>query len=255
MRKDLRKFQLELLKNLEILDKILKKNKIEYFLLGGSALGAIRHKGFIPWDDDIDIGIKRNEFERFENIIDKFLPKNLIYCKIGENKIPNAPIGYLYDISDKTIPLEEVPTIDIFALDNVPDNKIAEKIQNIFSKVYNLCIYRKPARNRGKIAHYFTKVILFIFPNIILDKLEILSKKIITLHQNKKTKYINNLFGANYEKVRQEVMKTSILMEFEEKKFPIPILYDEYLTTLYGDYMKIPDKNKRQPKHKINMFN
>lgn len=251
---NLRKFQLELLEMLEIIDKILKENKLPYFLLGGSALGAVRHKGFIPWDDDIDIGLYRKDFEKMENLLNDKLPKNLMYCKIGENKIQNAPIGYLYNINDSKN-LEKVPTIDIFAIDNVPNNKFMEKIQNIFSKVYNLCIYRKPARNRGKMAHIFTKIILIIFPNLLLDKFQSLSKKIITSYMNKDTDYVNNIFGANYEKVRKEVMGKGIFKEFEGKLFTIPELYDEYLTTLYGDYMKIPKREEQIPKHKADNFN
>lgn len=252
---ELRKFQLELLKMLEILDKIFHENELPYFLLGGSALGAVRHKGFIPWDDDIDIGLYRKDFERMEKILQDKLPINLLYCKIGENKIPNAPIGYLYNVSNSEISLSKVPTIDIFAIDNVPDNKILEKMQNIFAKVYNLCIYRNPARNRGRISYFFTKMILIIFPNFLLNYLEKLSKKIIISSQDKNTKYVNNLFGANYEKVRKEVMGEAVLKEFETGFFPIPKLYDEYLTILYGDYMKIPEKNKQQPKHKTEIFN
>ena len=120
---------------------------------------------------------------------------------------------------------------------------------------YHLCIYKKPAKNRGVFAYYFTKIILFIFPNFILNKLEKLSKKIITYNSNIKTEYVNNFFGENYEKVKRKVMGESILYDFEGKSFPIPTLYDEYLKTLYGDYMKIPDKNKRQPKHKLKIFN
>lgn len=252
---DLRKFQLRLLEMLEIVDKIFKENQLQYFLLGGSALGAIRHKGFIPWDDDIDIGLYRKDFERMEEIIQRNLPMNLLYCKIGENKIPNAPIGYLYDISNSEKSLDKVPTIDIFAIDNVPNNKIIERIQNIFAKVYNLCIYKKPARNRGKIAYFFTKMILGIFPNFLLSYLEKVSKKIIVSYKNKNTKYVNNLFGANLEKVRKEVMGKGILKEFENKFFPIPELYDEYLTTLYGNYMELPNKKNQQPKHKVEIFN
>lgn len=203
---ELRKFQLELLKMLEIIDKIFKENGLHYFLIGGSALGAIRHKGFIPWDDDIDIGLYRKDFERMEKILQEKLPSNLLYCKIGENKIPNAPIGYLYNISNSEISLDKVPTIDIFAIDNVPDNKIMEKIQNIFAKMYHLCIYKKPARNRGRIAYFLTKIILITFPNFLLNYLEKLSKKIIIKYKDGNTKCVNNLFGANFEKVRKEVM-------------------------------------------------
>lgn len=251
----IREFQLGLLKILIELDKILKENNLSYFLIGGSALGAVRHKGFIPWDDDIDIGLPRKDFEKMEKIIKNKLKNDIKYYEIGNKKIIAPPIGLITDWTGEENFLKFAHSIDVFALDNVSDNKIIEKIQNIFSEVYHLCIYRKPARNRGKLAYLFTKYILTIFPNFLLDFLQNFSKKIITMYKDKETKYVNNFYGMNYEKVRKEVMETSILMDFEGREFPIPILYDEYLTTLYGDYMKIPDENKRYPKHKVDMFN
>lgn len=251
--KNLREFQLNLLEMLKELDKVLKENKLPYFLLGGSALGAVRHKGFIPWDDDIDIGLWRNDFEKMEKILQEKLPKNLLYCKVGKNKIPHAPIGYLYDISNPEIPLEKVPTIDIFAIDNVPDNKMMKKVQNIFSQVYHLCIYRKPAKNRGKKAYYFTKLVLGLFPNFLLDFLQSLSKRIITYWNKNKTKDICNLFGMKkyYKEIMpREYIGNPVLKEFEGYLFPIPEQWDKYLTHLYGDYMKLPPKELQKPSHK-----
>lgn len=248
---ELKELQKNLFEMLVVIDNILKENNFHYFLLGGSALGAIRHRGFIPWDDDIDIGLYRDEFEKLEIILKDKLPKNMLYYKVGE--VQESPIGRVINIDKEE--KGEFPTIDIFPLDNVPDNKVMEKIQNIFAKVYNLCIYRKPAKNRGQFAYYFTKIILKIFPNFLLDILEKISKKIIICYKNRDTLYVNNIFGANYEKVRREVIGKGTLKKFEEKKFPIPELYDEYLTTLYGDYMKVPDKTKQQPKHKNEIFN
>lgn len=250
---ELREFQLKLLEMLREIDNILKKEKIQYFLVGGSVLGTVRHKGFIPWDDDIDIGLYREDFEKMEKIIQNHLPENLMYCKIGENKIQNAPIGYLYDVSNLELPLEKVPTIDIFAIDNVPESKFLRKIQMIFSQIYHLCIYRQPAKNRGKKAYYITKMILFIFPDFLLKLLERRSKKIITYWNKKETKNLCNLFGMKKyyaEIMPKEYIGNPILKEFESYLFPIPEQWDKYLTHLYGDYMKLPPKELQKPHHK-----
>ncbi len=250
---ELRKFQLELLKMLKEVDKVLKNENIPYFLVGGSVLGTIRHKGFIPWDDDIDIGLYRKDFEKMEKILQEKLPLNLMYCKIGENKISNAPIGYLYDISNPKIPLAKTITIDIFAIDNVPESRILKKVQAIFSKIYHLCIYRIPAKNRGKKAYYFTKLVLDLFPNFLLDFLQSLSKKVITHWNKKETKDICNLFGMKkyYKEIMpREYIGNPVLKEFEGYLFPIPEQWDKYLTHLYGDYMKLPPKELQKPSHK-----
>lgn len=255
MNNKLREFQIKLIKMLDEIDKIFKENNLTYFLLGGSVLGAIRHKGIIPWDDDIDIGLYRKDFERMEKIILKYLPKELMYSKIGENKTIRGPIGLIYDISDKNLPLEKVPTIDIFPIDSVPDNFILKKVQDNFAKIYHLSVCQRSAKNRGKISFILSKGILFLLPKWILKLLELLSKKIIIFWQNKDTKRVNNIYGANKECVRKECMGNPIYKEFEGKLYPIPELYDEYLKCLYGDYMIIPSRQKRIPKHKKEILN
>lgn len=250
---ELRKAQLKILNILNITDKILKKNNLTYFLLYGTALGAVRHKGFIPWDDDIDIGLYRKDFEKMEKILQDELPENFLYCKIGENKFPDAPIGYLYDVSNSEILLEKAPKIDIFPIDNIPDNVILQKIQKISAKIYHLCVYRKPAVNRGKKMYYFTKIILTLSPNFLLNFLQKLSKKIIIHWQYEKTKYIGNIVAGEENKdVRlRTIFNEGISIQFEGKSFLIPKQWDKYLSQVYGDYMKLPPKDLQKPHHRI----
>ena len=108
---ELRKFQLRTLKILIEVDEFLKTNKLQYFLLYGTTLGAVRHKGFIPWDDDIDIGLYRKDFEKMEEIIVGKLPKKLLYCRIGENKFPDASGNLFSPILQYNSFLGNLPTI------------------------------------------------------------------------------------------------------------------------------------------------
>lgn len=249
---ELREFQLKTLEMLLEVDKILKKNNLKYFLLYGSTLGAIRHNGFIPWDDDIDIGLYRREFEKMEKILQKELSEKYLYCRVGKNRIPNAPIGYLYDISDRTMPLSEVPTIDIFPIDNIPDNRILQKIQLFFSKVYHLCVYRNPSKNRGKKAYYITKIILSITPKFMLDFLEKVSKKIIIFWKDRPTKFIGNILaGAEGKDIRlYSDFNEGVLKKFENHEFLVPECWDKYLKQIYGNYMILPPQSEQKPKHK-----
>lgn len=250
---ELREFQISLLEMLVEVDEILKKNNIPYFLVGGSVLGAIRHQGFIPWDDDIDIGFYPEDFKKMEKILPQYLSKHLMYCRIGENRIQNAPIGFLYRVLDSTEKLEEVPTIDFFKIDNVPEEKWKKKVQKVFSNVYHLCIYRKAAKNRGKKAYYFTKFILSITPNVILDYFQKLSNNIITYWNSCDTKEVCNLFGQKkYDKeiMPRDYIGTPILKNFEGHQFPVPEDWDKYLRHLYGEYMQYPKENERKPHHK-----
>lgn len=250
---NLRKLQLNLLKMLIKLDKILTENNIEYFLIGGSALGAVRHEGFIPWDDDIDIGVLREDFEKMERILSESKLLGMKYCKIGNNIIPNAPIGYLYDISDKNLDIKDVPTIDIFPIDGVPENRFLRKIQKYTSLAYHLSISQSVANNRGKKIKIISKVILKITPKFMFKLYQKILKKIIVNWDIKEVKNCVNIFGqAKYDKeiMPKRYMGKPKYIKFESRRFPVPELTHEYLKHLYGDYMKLPEEKDRKPKHK-----
>jgi lipopolysaccharide cholinephosphotransferase len=251
---ELRKFQLRTLKILIEVDEFLKTNKLQYFLLYGTALGAVRHKGFIPWDDDIDIGLYRKDFEKMEEIIVGKLPKKLLYCRIGENKFPDAPIGYLYDISNKEERLKDAPKVDIFVIDNVPQNKILRNIQRVFVYIYHLCVYRRAAKNKGKLLYCITKLIITIIPNTFLDIIQRISKKVITYWNKNETKYVGNLLAGSGERkdVRLRAdFRNGVLFTFEGREYIIPKNYDKYLTQLYGNYMSFPPLEEQKPSHKL----
>lgn len=254
MTKSLKEFQQRLLQMLLVLDKFMQDNNLDYFLIGGSALGAVRHQGFIPWDDDIDIGLSREEFERFESL--DFSPleaAGLKYCKIGQNIILNAPIGYLYDRSDPSIPVEECPTIDIFPIDKVPDSGFKRRLQKFFSFVYHLAIGRTPAKNRGKKAYVFTKIIVSITPGFMFRFYEKVAKRAMLAMGKGKSSCVANIFGMKkyYREIMpaQYVAKT-LRVPFEGHMLPIPEMYHEYLAHLFGNYMQLPPIEQQKPHHK-----
>lgn len=237
-----------------ILDKFLKENNIDYFLIGGSVLGAVRHGGFIPWDDDVDIGMSRKDFERFESLnFDKLEQEKLLYCPIGKNVILNAPIGYLYDRSDEDIDFKDCATIDIFPIDFVPENKVKQKLQRISSFIYHLSVGRSPAQNRGRKAYLFTKVVVKITPGFMFNAYERFSKWLMLKLAGDSSPLIANIFGM--KGYYREIMPYEYVFPTEERSFEghsfsVPGQVDKYLTALYGDYMKLPPEDKRKPEHK-----
>lgn len=244
MEKKLRNDQLKLLEVLLKLDKFFKKNKIDYFLIGGSALGAIRHKGFIPWDDDIDIGLYRSEFERMEKLLTNQKLSKVKYFKVGETKFP--PFGYVQDFENKDV------KIDIFPIDDIPKKKMLRKFQKKISDCYHLSIYKTPAVNRGRYNYYFTKLFILIIPEIMFQGLAKILKRIMLLLGNQNSENIANIYGMKgyfKEIMPRKYIGKPILKEFEGHLFPIPEEWDNYLKHLYGDYMKFPPQEFRKPKH------
>ncbi|MBP3206811.1 MAG: LicD family protein [Campylobacter sp.] len=130
---NLRQMQLEMVKMIDQINKLFKENDIRYTLLGGSVLGAIRHKGFIPWDDDMDIAVWRKDFEKAENLLANLKPYTYEFAR--KHIIPDAPTGHLHLINEKYT-LELSPTIDVFALDMVPNNKIERKKVQFMANIF-----------------------------------------------------------------------------------------------------------------------
>ena len=131
---DLRKLQLNELQIMDCFTEICRKNGLQYFLLGGTFLGAVRHKGFIPWDDDIDVGMPREDYERFYELVDEALPENYVYRNFKKG---NETTIYFSRIEDTSFIIEDNSAnikrtryawIDIFPLDGMPDNKLIRNI-------------------------------------------------------------------------------------------------------------------------------
>ncbi len=233
---------------LKALAKQLDSVGVQFYLIGGSSIGALRHHGFIPWDDDIDIAIMRCDFKRAEKALSR-LNDNMLYDPVENHVIPDAPLGHMYMNDGR--PLEEAPRIDVFAIDNVPDSPVLEKIQKLFAMIYHVCILRRPAENRGKLKRIFTYAICKFCPKFLLDFLQKISYKVITRWQDKPTKYVCNIYGVSgdREKIPASFFGTPRYVPFEDAVMPIPEKAEEYNTHIYGNFMEFPPEEQQVPSH------
>ena len=245
----IREMQLELVKMIEAVDNVFKENGIQYFLVGGSVLGAIRHKGFIPWDDDMDIGIKRNQFERAEELLASL--KDYVYEPSDKHIIPDAPLGHLHLVNE-VYPIENSPTLDVFALDGVPGNKQSWKKVKSLANWYHLAVLGRPAQNRGKLVKCATWLLLSVIPKNIWQKIKNFTFQKLTSLDVSTAECIANIWGAwGYKEFYpREMFDGSVDGEFEGLKLPLPANPDEYLTQMYGDYMTLPPVENRVPRHR-----
>ena len=239
---------------LEILDKfasICEKNKLNYFLTGGTMLGAIRHSGFIPWDDDIDIGMPRCDYDKFLKIAPKELGDNYILDCFEYNKNYYLPFAKIK--KNNTI-FDEFPNmnnhkgifIDIIPFENVSEINFSLRLRAIMvknimetmyykNKIYKLKNTRKP----------LFVLILSLFTKNRLMKIE---KYFLTKDKNNNSKYINAL-GGTYHYLKETNLREDILppkkVLFEGKEYNGMNKPDIYLSKIFGDYMKLPPKEKR----------
>lgn len=246
-----KKVQLRLLEIMEHIDGICQKHSIRYFLICGSALGAVRHKGFIPWDDDLDIGMTWKNYSRFitlcENELDTkkfFLQKEqsefwpMYYTKIRLNgtvfREPNVIKG-----------AHEGLFIDVFCLDNIADGRIRSAWQYFCSRI--LIAYS--LTKRGYKSSSLKKRIAMKV-SLLLDSRPLRSFFIneVRKYNDRPTERIGHLFGiVRYRKAifPREYFGHGCSMPFENLTLRVPSATHEYLTKVFGDYMTPPPPEKR----------
>lgn len=253
-----------LLQLLSDIHDFCEKHDITYFLAYGTLLGAIRHKGFIPWDDDIDILMPRNDYMRFLQIFNK--QNTVKNIKLFSPYCSKSRHAYIKVCNTDTVKIEksyqyQTPLgldIDIFPLDGEPaDYKTYKKMyrkKQPFFKLFDLCITDgKNMSLKLKPLFYF----LYPFRNFV-KKLCIL----IPEHINKPYTYENSdyigctcsLYNSIKNRYNKEWFEKRILVSFENKEFYAPADYDKILTQLYGDYMTLPPKEQQKTHHINNVY-
>ena len=251
--------QLELMKQLH---DFLQDKHIPYYLLAGSALGAVRHNGFIPWDDDIDIGLLRADYERFLALSDQFDGKyeivnfkNAKNCDFGLTRI-YFPDTYIDVPSISETRLDKRLYFDIFPLDRVPESeaerkKYEKKIQRKKSMLAKVDVRDYGTGKHLLLAKKIVSALLLPFRQRLLASFDRLMRK----YENEDTGLVCSLCSQySFEKqvMPKEVYGLPTLHAFEDASFYIPERIDQYLTTLYGSgYMQVPPCEQRREGHDI----
>lgn len=241
---------LAMLKLLNEVDRICHKHEINYMLFAGTLLGAVRHQGFIPWDDDLDIIMLRSEYEKFLEVAKEEIDQNIFYLQseysehwpmfFSKLRLQNTAAIEKYHPKDKLI--HQGIYIDIFPCDNLSDIPIVRKVQFFASKV----VIAKGLYSRGYETDNRTKKIFLQLCRLLPRKL---FHAITRLKCRGNTKMVHCFLGCAslYEKSTFPRMwfTESMNMKFEENQYPVSAYYDDLLTQLYEDYMTLPEEAQR----------
>ncbi len=253
---ELKKIQLDILIQVA---EFCDQNGLRYFLAGGTLLGAIRHKGYIPWDDDIDIAMPRADYQM---LLTSFKSQNLEIISSELNRDCPYPFAKIYNKKTQLIELSDIKfdigiNIDIFPLDFFPDDlheseKLVKRIRRLKyvlgAKVIVLVRRRSLLKNT-----------ILLFAKCLCSPINyrnIIQKMVKHSQTYKETNYMGiAIWGYGMkERVPKEVFKDYTEVEFEGRKFKAPIGYDQWLGHVYGDYMQLPPEEKRCTHHAFNAW-
>ena len=259
---ELRRLQLDILDSVHC---FCINNRINYSLSSGTLIGAIRHKGFIPWDDDIDICMLRSDYERFEALFPDLLDGKFEFKSLCRDSQWNKPWGKIQD--SRTVMYETFNDdylnhgvgIDVFPMDDVPEDGGAFLVWNTKRKVLVYSWMIKGMKFDPQRSFWKTIVMLcekaLLFPFNLRQIASIIDK------------YIQRPNGKGYRKVfescdslRARISQDKadfdffIDIEFEGKCFKSMAGYDDYLRSIYGDYMTLPPENERVTHHSFSAF-
>lgn len=253
--KKLQKLELDILKQfIEICDKY----NLNYSLAYGTLIGAVRHNGFIPWDDDIDVAMPRDDYDKFCKIMESQPLKGYFFqsyvtepqCGLVFGKI-RKDNTVLSEIYSHHINMHQGIWIDIFPYDKVSNYKIKRKIDYLMFLVWKnmyivKCDYNMPP-NRSKIGYIFYYIVkfanLFLSRGFLINRVE----KSMTKYKNKSTNYVFSYTDNNVEqkKFPSELLDHYCFLDFEGEKVKSFKKYDYYLRKNYGDYMILPPEDQR----------
>lgn len=244
-------------------DEFCREHNIEYFIAFGTLIGAVRHNAMIPWDDDIDILLKREEYERlltFDSINEEI---DIVSYKTNTDKYYH-PYSHA-NLVDKTtrrishytkIETNQGLFIDLFPLDNIPDSEREDDklLKQVFGidRIRTLCIakYDYPIKYR-RIRQFLGNCLFFVDPLKLAKKMDILSQKYNSVHTQRvgvvKINFIHSRWGRNcFDKRINHLFSGHYVM--------IPSEYDKILSATYGDYMTPPPEGKRVLRHPSDVF-
>ena len=257
----LRKVQLKCLELLSVFDGFCQRNGLLYYVCGGGCIGAVRHGGFIPWDDDIDVMMPREDFETFKALWPAQMDEaryhlndnsETVFLRNMWTSVSDEETTFIKD-RQKDLDISHGIKLEVIPLDGCPSGRLKRTSQIFWALVRQIYINQEPPISKGKLMFGLGKILLGMhkswdsryraamraekkmtkYPFSSADRVTELTTRF---------KYMKNEYPA-------EAFRRAVRVPFEDTSIPVPEGYDVYLYMAFGDYMQLPPEEDRVPKH------
>ncbi len=259
----LRELQLKQLPMLEYFRDFCEKNGLTFYLIGGGLIGALRNGGFVPWDDDVDVMLPREDYEKLPGLWrEQHADGRFRLLKTDDEMFTGNIFITITDTSCTMVKTNQTEVdiphglvLDVFPLDVAPDGRFARKMQFMWTMIYSLFLAQIVPENNGGLMAFGSRVLLGIFRGKkIRNRIWRMAERHMTKYKLSENKCVTELC-AGPKWMRPEYPKRIYegvdYVTFEGLRMPCMKGYDEYLTMVFGDYMTPPPKEQQKPHHDI----
>lgn len=256
----LRKLQLKELDTLVYFKEFCDKNNLLFYLCGGCCIGSLRTGGFIPWDDDIDILMPRDDYEKLYKLWDNDKNERFKLLRADEKIFTGNIFTTIVDTETTCVKANQahldIPfgiMMDIFPIDGCPKGKFKRTMQKLNAMIYSLFLAQIVPENHGGIMALGSKFLLSIVKSPkAREKKWRNAERRMSKYKISDCEYITELCEGVHSmqpEYPKEWFASAVYREFEGLQMPIPVGYDPYLKKAFGDYMKLPPEDKQKPHH------
>lgn len=256
----LRKLQLKELDTLVYFKEFCDKNNLLFYLCGGCCIGSLRTGGFIPWDDDIDILMPRDDYEKLYKLWDNDKHERFKLLRTDEKIFTGNIFTTIVDAETTCVKANQahldIPfgiMMDIFPIDGCPKGKFKRTMQKLNAMIYSLFLAQIVPENHGGIMALGSKFLLSIVKSPkAREKKWRNAERRMSKYKISDCEYITELCEGVHSmqpEYPKEWFASAVYREFEGLQMPIPVGYDPYLKKAFGDYMTPPPEDKQKPHH------
>lgn len=258
---DLKQLQGKCLEITLVFREFCEKHSLLFYLCGGGCIGAVRHKGFVPWDDDIDVFMPRDDYETMCRLwVEEMDQDKYRLSRSGPDHFERSQLTAITDedttfIKERQMDLDVAHGVrlEVLPLDGCPSGRFRRKMQLFWGLVYQIYINQEPPTSKGRILEWAGRFMLAVRPGWKRRfRMAEFAQRRMTKYPIEKCDYITELcvrYNYMVNEYPKEIFASAVYMEFEGEQLPVPVGYDRYLRMAFGDYMELPPKELQEPSH------